>query len=305
MIRNTFVKVLLICLVMNPLFLKAHEQSGAIICSDEHQWIGKKSRIDINDNASDVYFVAEEVSETNAQFWKDFVLADGYRPTGLTAKDSFLISLVIAGFVDYGRKDYSRITPEQLWVIYATSQNPSETEKTKDDIEMVMTLFMSATSRISTHIGIYRNDTFAHAKHPALSVDMHACAALVTATHFPETYYMVTKPMDKMREILLNAIGRESDQIWVGDKMDRYCMESGWVDYAESRLSDFIPASGECAKEVFDRNVAELCSLDWFVFYLNERYSFKRPRWFRHGDLHPTHSLPTMVVSIGALKAKW
>lgn len=173
-----------------------------------------------------VYFVFERLTDKNYMFWYEYV---NKQPSGarfnnensimiplIDGKSAFKYSLEL--FEKSKRKEYS------IWIAYATRINPYISKYIPDDdIEMTFTVFADRISPITTHMGIFRNyQYFASSKfpHKNLSMELHGFAGKASKLKYPQIEYMVTRPVEKMQEIMKNKL-QNTGEIWVGSTRER------------------------------------------------------------------------------------
>ncbi len=238
-----------------------------IVRISDTKYVGKKKipyrDIDGSTKEDDVFFVFEKLTTSNRPFWRGYIdeqkanaQKDYVYLTGIKLMDgvsSFALSLNLDGpFQRFG----GRFTSD-VWVAYATRQDPREFSATSENIEMVFSVFVNATSPITTHMGIarnYRYFSFAYMPHFGLSIDLHAFASAASNLIYGQKSLMMTRPASKMLEILVKGFEKKGlqDFIWVGDTLERI------------NKADSVMEQRRKMKENEDKVIQDLAVLDRF-----------------------------------------
>ena len=111
---------------------------------------------------------------------------------------------------------------------------------------MVVSVFMSETAPVTTHMGIFRNNESMGNKkaydeaHKNLAIELQSFAAKASKLTQGEKYIMVTTPLDVMRKMMLSSLSGKPNQIWVGDEKNRLKQRAEFekIERAISDLTD-------------------------------------------------------------------
>lgn len=204
----------------------------------ENRIIGVTELQKINKTIAPCFFILDKLDENNIYFWNNFLenvdiktrrmgaRTDIYKGKKINTNilnisnipDNFTgtISLSdgIKSFkISLGLKDPSF----DVWICYSIRDNiydfPEKLHLIPEKIEMVVTILMNNSSEISTHMGIFKNyPYFMYDKLPFLdlSVALHSFGAKASKEIHHQLKYMITRPVNKMREILMkkmNSVG--------------------------------------------------------------------------------------------------
>jgi hypothetical protein len=106
-----------------------------------------------------------------------------------------------------------------VWVAYISNTAPKKHFPLDDEIptiEMVTTVTTSELSCFSMHMGIFRSTLYTGEKHPNISMRLHGFAAeQITNQSFDmPKIYMVTTPLDHMRDIMQQTFALHEKQIY-------------------------------------------------------------------------------------------
>ena len=289
----------------------------------EGRYVGKKSAHYAHENLSnpkhDLYFVFEKFGVND---WRQY---NAYQTKGARAKENehFLrgkkildgISSFTKSLDLWGRLPYSST---EGWVAYVTTINPlgdvpitftpgalrmfnKQLIRGKDtsDIEMTFTVFLNPESPITSHIGISRNFEYFRddaRAHKNLAMQLHAFAAQASNLLYGNKLYMVTKPVEKMKDIMAHALSGAENCLWIGDNKER-----------KEQLQH--PNPRDCAHFV-PLNLTQLSPLEntdddqWSITPPGGNVMrFDRPDWFNHE--HLSNSIPTAIIDIKVLAATW
>ena len=222
------------------------------IGKDTARIIGIKSIEQRNGQFSDVYFVLERLTDLSKKTWRSFTDHQSARRVENDQADGARNGFIRA------LERYGKIGQEEIWVAYAASKNPNEeslsfcprshpggTVKSyiKSDIEMVVSVFMSESAPVTTHMGIFRNNESMGNKkaydeaHKNLAIELQSFAAKASKLTQGEKYIMVTTPLDVMRKMILSSLGGRPNQIWVGDEKNRL-KQRAELEKIERAISD-------------------------------------------------------------------
>ena len=261
---------------------------------------------------ADAYFVFEQLTDINVNFWDIF---------GKTQQCREAIDGVIAFkhtiMMYFRNKMRERLRSEtcenQIWIAYVSRIEPDNTNRVvgslDDHIEMIFTVFISHNTPITSHVGIFRTCEYIRPSKkalifPKLSLYLHAFAGAMSKKINPKVLFMVTKPMPRMSQILVDAFEAGSEII-LGSQRER---ETG-------RISEYtaIPEGGILTHPILDDTEEDIWQApeDNTTFerpiwiepvkpWINDKTSFMCAHHFlKDGDI------PTLIVKISALVNKW
>ena len=120
-----------------------------------------------------------------------------------------------------------------IWIAYARVNNTTidndeyDNHDKSDDIIIYCTVIINNESLVSTHMGISRaHKTFAQQnRHINLSIELHSFMAKISKMLYPQVEYIVTKPADAMRQILVKNLEPMSE-LWVVSYAERIKMQN-------------------------------------------------------------------------------
>jgi hypothetical protein len=332
--------------------IPAIEDRG-IVRINENMFVGKKrlpyKNIDgnrnkngaINTTGDNVYFVFQKLTDDNNFFWKNHaddqnnkMKRNGVATQGSDGNYSNTYVHITEGIRSFQEtiKLFNALKCD-IWIAYATRKNPNTfgtNTPPSSDVEMVFSVFLNRKSPITTHMGIFRNYTYFRLDkqpHLNLAIELHAFSAKVSNQIYDEKSYMVTKPVHKMRQILIKSFEDKhlKDYICVGDTIDR-------EKDRESRRSliqntnvikaelDGLEQSYNQKCQLFPKDLSYIPPLDnrhpsdWTLHLSNgETQAFTRPDWFGitiNGERQKGHvsffeNLPTTMVDIKVLASFW
>jgi hypothetical protein len=283
----------------------------------------RKLRVKSANETRDVYFVFEKLSADNLDFWTAFnesqIEMSGARGA-VSRKNGELVTICDGTkALKESLCIYSEYAEFDTWIAYVCRSVPRakadvrayrarvsalarcDTVSEGDaavayaQIEMVMSVFGSTTSPITTHMGIFRTHRYWDARNKPcadLSIELHSFAACMSRAMYPRALYMVTKPANTvMREILAKKM--PCGTFVVGSPSER----------AKIKLHSFyMPQSVTGPSLLDDREKRWSVALD--LTDHTKRLEFARPDWFIHEYL-VTAKQPTGVYELAALARVW
>ncbi len=281
----------------------------------------RKLRVKSGNETRDVYFVFEKLSADNLDFWTAFnesqIEMSGAR--GAVSRKNGERLPVSDGTIALKEslRIYSEYAEFDTWIAYVCRNVPRakadarayrapvsalarrDTVSESDayaQIEMVMSVFGSTTSPITTHMGIFRTRPYWDARNKPcadLSIELHSFAAYMSRAIYPHALYMVTKPANTvMREILAKKM--PCGTFVVGSPSERAMIKLH---------SYYMPQSVTGPGLLDDRELRWSVALD--LKDHTKRLEFARPDWFLHKYLGVTANQPTGVYELAALARIW
>ncbi|MCC2646501.1 MAG: hypothetical protein K0R02_566 [Rickettsiaceae bacterium] len=184
--------------------------------SNNNRYIAKKD---------DLFFVLERVTWQNIDFWKDYANHEyniSVKGMGIPHNISDPVHSFQKGLV-YWNSDH-------VWIAYATKKNMSKADTTLNidgDIEMCFTVMTNENVPFTTHMGIFRAAEFYQnglPMHKNLAMELHsfaakACQVAYGSVEYIKKEYMITQPVDQMREIMAKSLPKEA--VYIGDHSER------------------------------------------------------------------------------------
>ena len=203
-------------------------------------------------NAADpVYFAFERLSDASVEFWNRYCELQADK----TRRGQVPVGEGLVAFQETIRV-YKKRCGEQydMWVAYVTTAEPTALshratlipEELTDDnwdtadqtqIEMVVTVLVDRKSPFTSHSGIFRTERFWIPKekkpatdaipfgHKGLSLPLHQFAAVMSRELYSHikvhNSFMVTKPVDKMGEILRKSGLVAGEDFIAGSRKER------------------------------------------------------------------------------------
>lgn len=167
--------------------------------------------------SENVYFILEQLEESNFVFWSSFIENQYENQRGAISSSGERIPTIdgITSFQESLRLFRIKQTYD-IWVAYVTTkENVQKDSSGYDDIEMCFTLLCNETSPITTHMGITRNYKYFGyydriKVHKNLAINLHGFSAKCSCLMYPKSkkIYMVTRPATVMRDILKHELGK-------------------------------------------------------------------------------------------------
>lgn len=181
-------------------------------------YVGKKYD---DKQKDDLYFALERVTDKNIVFWKEFVETQGSKTkrSGVIDKKSqkqiYLTDMIVP--FETALKFYNS---SDVWIAYVT--NKKITKEAQDllqregDIEMTCTVMTTKEIPFYSPMGIFRTAEFWGLKrHEGLAMNLHSFIAKAILVAYGNKEYMITKPVDSMRDIIIKNI--PANAVWIGD----------------------------------------------------------------------------------------
>lgn len=153
----------------------------------------------------DFYFILEKI-ETKKQweFWNGYNQTLSYMSTS-RMKDECGKE---AGLIDAASIFREAIKCQGVaWVAYAATKDfPLLEWEEKKNIELAFAVLTQPDIPFQIHRGISRNEDYTGPQHPSISLDLHAFAARAMRKINPLKRYVISDPLEKMREIFIKNL---------------------------------------------------------------------------------------------------
>lgn len=247
--------------------------------------------------AEDLYFVMERVQPGHTMnFWHTFSDKNNEAVSNLSdlsdqknqgiAHAAKLFSNILQ------KKDLSK---DELWIAYVSVEPVHKAgEVAYNNIEMVMTVSTAEDLPFTTHMAIHCALLFDKQSHNRISLALHAFAARAMKDLHPEKVYMITRPMKKMRELLIDAFKHNKGALSIGDNIWRNSLSLNNVKDAQLlAMREQYPNYIEI--EDHSKNMAILNKEGNRISYLNSQ---RAADWF---CCETTVELPYLAIDINAL----
>jgi hypothetical protein len=187
--------------------------------------------------SDNVFFNASKLSDNNIGFWSNYSNEQELmsRRIGIPNKNFGITDG--NGSFSHSLSMFNEKNDFDIWIIYASSKliNDKDSEIIRgmfiekngksnlyqyesdkridcDSIEMCFSLFIDKISPITTHMGIFRNwkyfsnGLFNIKSHKNLSSYLHSFSAKISQLLYKNKKYMITNPVNKMREIFKKSL---------------------------------------------------------------------------------------------------
>jgi len=124
---------------------------------------------------------------------------------------------------------------------------------------MFISMLTSRHASFTGHAGITRSVSYNGVKHTDLACTLHSFIAQATLKHYMGKRYMITVPVARMREILINKFidkGKETD-IYIGDNQVKYSSQSlGFLleNQRKMKLSGYDKSDEDSIVRGFEKN---------------------------------------------------
>jgi hypothetical protein len=252
-----------------------------------------------------VNFVLEKLTSKNINYWvqyhedqelntrrmgaytekssnpKFIPIIDGISSFGICL-EMFLLTIDVSKEI-LNEKNYTEVkfndksSNYDIWIAYATRTNVNsmDVEVKHEDIEMTFCVFINEKLPVTSHMGIFRNYLFFRKDknpHDNLSLYLHSFAALTSNILYKNKHYMITKPADKMRELMYGRMKSKNklDYIWISDNNERKRLNVKHYDFNNNLLNSNEYRSMN--SEILLTQLSKFQFPTWFMKYLQREF---------------------------------